>query len=221
MAARTKIFTLNVFDGGSLERRRRVSSNRIGGDRWSVTLDANPLALDFDTKTLGRGVAQEISAHLQRRVSAIGATASKATLKKREQAAKALATGETWATRRYAGGRVGAMVPNQSDRMFNDSGRFVRGITANPTRGNDWVINVPANRLNATMLGGESALVSIVDKLRQYVPEFGSAMELMTVPAIRQAIKDASAAIVEKSRARAFGKFAGDVLKIALKELAS
>ncbi len=221
MAKATKTtVVLNDFGGGALQRRSATSASGKTTDRYTVTLDAAPLALNFDTKSLGAGVAQAITEHLQKSVGAIGASASPATLKARESAERAFKAGKPWAMKRYAGGRTGPMEPNQSDRLFNDSGRFVNGITANPTKDNNWVVNVPANRLNASLLGGENALIRMVDRLRQFVPEFGSASGLMSVLSVRRAIKDATSAIVQKRRSSAFGKFAGDVFKTVLKELA-
>ncbi len=213
---------INDFGSGSLERRTRMSASGKSKDRWSVTLDANPLSFDFDTKTIGRGVADTIAAHLRKRVSEIGAVASPSTQLKRKYAASALARGESWAVRRYSGGRTGATPPNQSPRLFNDSGRFARGITVGPTRDNNWVINVPANRLNATQLGSENALSEIVNKLRQYVPEFGSAVDLVQVPVVKHAIHGVVGELRGKAREhRLHGlrEFTKELTKVTIEEI--
>ena len=197
MPIRQKVTVLNDFSSGSLERRTRTSASGKSKDRWSVTLDAKPLALDFDTKRLGKGPAEAIAAHLRARVAGISMDASASTQLKRKYAATAIAAGKTWANKRYAGGRIGAMAPNQSSRLFNDSGRFAKSIVAGATRDNNWVINVAANRLNATLLGGEGALVSLVNRLRVFVPEFGAAAEIVKVPSVRAAIADAVRSIVK------------------------
>ncbi len=221
-----KVTFLNDFGSGSLERRTRTSASGKSSDRWSVTLDAKPIGIDLDTKRLGKGPAEAIADHLRTRISEIGMDASASTQLKRKYAATAVAAGKSWATKRYGGGRIGAMPPNQSSRMFNDSGRFVRGLVANPTRDNNWVINVAANRLNATMLGGESALVSLVNRLRAFVPEFGSASEILTVPAVRQAIQAAVKGIVIKPQpgqptgSSRFREFTKELVKIAIQEIA-
>lgn len=219
MAITQKIAVLNDFGDGTLERRTRTSSSGKSSDRWSVTIDAKPITLDFDTKTLGAGIAQAISEHLQRRVSEIGAVASASTQLQRKYAETAFASGKSWATKRYSGGRIGAMTPNQSPRLFNDSGRFVRGIVARPTRDNNWVINVPANRLNAAQLGSENALVSIVNLLRRYVPEFGSASALLGVPEIQQAVRGAVQSIRADRRLKKLREFTKELSKVALEEL--
>lgn len=214
---------LSSFGDGSLERRTRTTAAGKSSDRYTVTIDAKPLILDFDPKTLGRGVAATITAHLQRRVSEIGALASAGTQLNRKYAQDALAKGKAWAVKRYAGGRIGAMTPNQSPRLFNDSGRFVKGITVGPTKDNNWVINVAANRLNATQLGSETALKSIVTMLRSHVPEFGSANELAKIPQVQHAISNAAAALKVKQNEQRFHKlreFTNELTKIALETLA-
>lgn len=215
-----KVFQLNSFGDGSLERRTRTSSSGRSSDRWSVTVDAKPLKLDFDTKTLGAGVALKISSYLRDRIANIDATASESTQVKRKHAATAFASGKRWAMKRYAGGRIGGMTPNKSPRLFNDSGRFVRSIVARPTRDNNWVINVAANRFNAAQLGSESALVRIVDRLREFVPEFGSAARLAGVAEISTEIqKSVNALFANRPKGEQFRKFAQEALKVALQEI--
>jgi hypothetical protein len=211
---------LNDFGSGSLERRTRTSSSGKTSDRWSVTLDAKPIALDFDTKTLGRGLADTIADHLRRRGANIGAAPSTSTQLSPKYAANAFARGEPSAIRRYSGGKTGATPPNQSPRLFNDSGRFARGIAVGPTRDNNWVINVPANRLNATYLGSENALRDIVNRLRQHVPEFGSAADLVKVPEVRHAIDTAASDIRRERRQRAVRDFTKELTKVTLEEIA-
>lgn len=226
MPTTQRVVLLNSFGSGSLERRTRTSASGKSSDRWSVTIDAKQLGLDLDAKRLGKGPAEVMAAHLRARIEGIDAEASASTQLKRKYAATALAAGKSWALKRYSGGRTGATPPNQSSKLFNDSGRFVRSIVVNPTRDNNWVINVAANRLNATLLGGESALVSIVDRLRSYVPEFGSATAMLAVPEVRQAIQAAVRNVIIKpapgqrtvsSRIRDLTK---DLIKIAIQEVA-
>ena len=198
---------LNQFGGGSLQRRTRTSASGKTTDRYTIAIDAEPFALNFDTKQLGAGVAQAITNHLKARISEIGAQASPATLRARKNAETAFNAGKPWAVRQYSGGRTGPTPPNQSTRIGNDSGRLVGGLVANPTKDNNWVINVPANRLNAKYLGSEAALQRVLERIRQFVPEFGSAHELMTVLSVRRAIKEASKALyIKNSRLRELGK---------------
>lgn len=219
MAISQTTTVLNDFGSGTLERRTRTSSSGKASDRWSVTLDAKPITLDFDTKTLGRGLADTIAEHLRHRVSSIGAVASVSTQLKRKYAANALQRGASWAVRRYTGGRTGVTPPNQTPRLFNDSGRFARGIVVGPTRDNNWVINVPANRLNAAHLGSENALRDIVNMLRQHVPEFGSAAELVKIPAIRHAIEVAARDVRRERRLKALREFTQELTKVTLEEI--
>ena len=221
-----KTVILNAFGTGSLERRTRTSASGKASDRWTVTLDAAPLELDFDTKALGKGPAEAIAAHLRARISDIGAEAAPSTQLKRKYAATALTAGKAWAHKRYAGGRIGTTPPNQTPRLFNDSGRFVKGLVANATRDNNWVINVAANRLNAALLGGESVLINIVNRLRAFVPEFGSAADTVRVPAVRRAIAAAAKGIVAKQRpgekgfAESLREGTKELIKVAIQEFA-
>jgi hypothetical protein len=203
-----------------LERRTRTLASGKTADRYTVTLDSKPLSLDFDTKTLGAPVAQAITDHLRQRLSEIGATASPATLKARKAEQVAFEKGKPWAVKRFSGGKIGPTPPNQSTRIGFDSGRLANGLVANPTKDNNWVINVPANRLNAASLGSDAAVMRVLDRLRQFVPEFGSASALTTVLSVRRAIKEASAAITQKSRGKAISKYVGEAFKVVLQELA-
>lgn len=220
MAITQKVFVLNSFGDGSLERRTRTNSSGKSSDRWSVSVDAKPLKIEFDTKTLGANVALTITNHLKARVAGIAAQAAETTQLKRKYAGHALSGLSPWAVKRYAGGKLGFTPPNQSSRLFNDSGRFVRGITAAPTRDNNWVINVAANRLNAAHLGSEGVLKSMVDRLRMYVPEFGSASLLVGVPEVSVAINKAINAIyANRPKGQALREFIKEAAKVALQEI--
>jgi len=210
---------LNEFGGGSLQRRTRTTASGKTSDRYTITIDAEPFGLNFDTKQLGSGVAQAIANHLRTRISEIGAQASPATLRARKNAETAFSAGKQWAMRRYAGGRTGATPPNQSTRIGNDSGRLANGIVANPTKDNNWVINVPANRLNAQFLGSEEALLRVIERIRQYVPEFGSAHEMTTVLSVRRAMKDAVKAIHTKTRTSRLREFGKGLIQTVLREV--
>ncbi len=184
-----------VINDMGLERRERTTSTGTTS-RFTVSIKAEPLVHVFDPKTLGMGPAMAIAEHLRERVASIGATASPSTQLARKYAATAFAAGKSYATNRYAGGRIGAMAPNQSPRAFNDSGRFAKSIVAAPTRDNNWVVNVAANRLDpSTFRDGEAGVNRIFVQLRQYVPEFGDASQLLTVPGVRSAIGESIDAI--------------------------
>lgn len=188
MPVTQRMIAINDF---GLARRERTSASGKTSNRYTVSIEAEPLVHTFDTKRLGRAPALAIAEHLKERIKAIGAVAAPSTQLERKYAATALNAGKAWANKRYAGGRIGTMAPNQSHRLFNDSGRFVAGIVAAPTRDENWVINVPANRLDPrTFRDGEAGVVRMVALLREYVPEFGDATKLIRVPEVRRAIID-------------------------------
>ena len=145
-------------------------TSKTGKERYTIKVSAEPVYVNLSPKELGKDVAIAIANHLKERVKGITAAAAPATIKARKVAAKAFALGKPWAMKRYAGGRTAAAPPNQSDRAFNDSGRFANGITA--TGGdNSWRVNVPANRLS----GDASSVQRIWTKLVELVPEFADA----------------------------------------------
>jgi hypothetical protein len=191
------ILVLN--DYGLTERSRVTAAGSIKR-RYTVEFRAEPIVHNLDPVALGKGPAIAIADFLRTRIAAIGAEAAPATIRARQAAAKAVAAGKAWATKRYAGGRIGAMAPAQSTALFNDSGRLVRSIVAGATRSGSYVVNVAANRLDPNTLdnGGTAALRRIVDKLRQYVPELGDPALLMDAIPIRRAVQDATKAMLQK-----------------------
>jgi hypothetical protein len=197
MPVTQRTVTLNEF---GLERRERTNAAGATGVRYSVSIDAKPLVHTFDAKALGRGPALAIAEHLRGRVAAINTPASPATVRKRRAAAKALASGESTASKRYGGGRMGFMAPGQSEMLFNDSGRTAKGIVANATKDNQWVVNFPANRFDPrTFDDGEAGVVRMFEKLVELVPEFGNPQRLANVPAVRDAIASSIALIIARN----------------------
>jgi len=163
--------------GGGLEHRTNL---KTGKERFSVQLKSDPITINLDPKTLGKPVAEAIAHHLRERVRGISERASPATLRARAVAAKAFAAGEAWALKRYAGGKMGGRAPNQSDRSFNDSGRFAESIAVGASKDDSWRINVAANRLSsATATGGAAGVQRIWEKLVSLVPEFADMGKLM------------------------------------------
>lgn len=193
----TRTITLNEF---GLARRERTSNAGTTSIKYTVSIDAAPMVHTFDSKSLGRGPADAIADHLRGRVAGIGERAAPATIRRRELAAKAFASGDLATMKRYGGGRIGAMPPNQSDRMFNDSGRMARGIAAGPTKDNQWVVNFPANRFDpSTLKGGEAGVIKMFERLRQLIPEFGDVSILADVAAVRQAIDESTELIISRN----------------------
>lgn len=194
-----------INDFGLQERTRVNAATGKESVRFAVSIVGTPVIHNIDTKALGKGPADAIAEHLRARVKTIQARASDATIKRRETAAAVLAGTQDVqfadalkrAQARYSGGRIGPMAPNQSDRLFNDSGRFVKGIAVGRGKGNEWVVNVPANRLDPRTLDGppgrrgDAALQMVYAKLIEHVPEFGDPEALLRMPSVAAAIVDA------------------------------
>ncbi len=178
-----------------LQRRERN-----GKARYTISVRSEPIAVNCSAKDLGRGPAEAIAAHLRERVGSISQVASKATLAARRHAAAAFARGEAWAMKRYSGGRTGPMAPNQSDRLFHDSGRLAKTIVAN-ARDDAYTINVAANRLDPATAGGAGAVERIYARLVQLVPEFGNPALLMDSIPVRRAVQEGVKGMVVKMQA--------------------
>jgi hypothetical protein len=155
-----------------LNQGLRSKTSKSGKTRFSIRVEAEPVIINTNAKALGAEITAAVVEHLRNRVRNISATVSEATRRARERAERAVQRGESWATKRYAGGKMGARQPNQSDRLFNDSGRFAESIVGSAASDNSWRINVAANRLDPqTANGGEAAVQRIWQRLVQLVPE--------------------------------------------------
>ena len=175
-------------------------TSKTGKTRYTIRVTAEPIAVNLDAKALGAPVAQAIAHHFRERVRGISAVAAPATLKARESAQRAFKAGKAWAMKRYAGGRIGPMEPNQTNTAFNDSRRFADSITANASKDNAWRINVAANRLDERTAGA-SGVQRIWQRLVQLVPEFGNPALLMQSDIIRASVKRAQQDMIKVARA--------------------
>lgn len=183
--------TIALNDFG-LQRRDRTTASGVKS-RYTVEIKSDPLVHVYNPKAMGEGPASAIADHLRERVQGIAALASPSTQRKRLQAEQAFKEGKSWATRRYAGGRMGAMQPDNATgrqgALFNDSGRFAKSIVANPTVDDAWVVNMAANRVDpATFRDGEAGVLRMLETLRRYVPEWGDARAIANVPVVKQEI---------------------------------
>ncbi len=196
-----EIMTLCDYSG--LTRRTpTLKSGKSGKARYTVTIKSEPLLFNTSPRDLGVGPAIAIKDHLKQRVKDISATAAPATMKARLSAQKAVMSGESWAMRRYSGGRIGTRAPARSDKLFNDSGRLIESIAVAAT-GKGYVINVAGNRFDpSTLNGGEAALLRIVELLRQHVPEWGNARELANVMSVQRAIRQTTGDMMQKANER-------------------
>ncbi len=160
------ITILHDFSDVRVESRQRTSGKRV----VTLQIESTPIICHHNPLELGKPVAEAIAATIQKQIRAINERASEATIRARKVAAKAFAAGERWAVKRYSGGRMGAMPPNQSDRAFNDSGRLASSVTARANeKEGGWTINVAANRLLPSDFKGDGFARMIV-RLRELVP---------------------------------------------------
>lgn len=156
-----------VINEGFQERRRTTSTGTKS--RYTITVTAEPIIHNFSEEKLGEGPAEAIKAAIVKQIKGITEVANLSTIKRRQSAARSIQAGKTDA--RYSGGRIGAMPPSGSVRLFNDSGRLADGIFVrqNPQEKN-WTINVPANRLDPSTFKSFASFTSMVNRLRELVP---------------------------------------------------
>lgn len=219
--------TIVLNDFGLAERQRTHSTGKVSA-RWTVTIKADKLPLLFDAKKLGQGPAHVMAEVIRQKLRDLSAPVSIGTQDYRKRAGKAFRAGVPWAKKRYGGLYIPpsasiAMLPNargkRSNRLppmapgenspdfWRDSGRFAAGLIVRPTRDNEWVVNVPANRLDpVTFNGGREALLVQVARLQKLVPELGDAAALEQNLDVRQAIGDATDAMLFGLLGKAFMK---------------
>lgn len=191
--------------GNAIERRDRITKSGAVKSRFVVVVKSEKLIVNMNAKALGKGPALAIVEYLRQQVLAINERAAPATLLARAVAKRALARGAPWAMKRYAGGRTGELVPDQTDRLFNDSERFAQTISAN-AKGDSWTINVAANRLSPETLdgkagrGGIAALGAVWDRLKALVPAFNNPLEAWETLLVRNAIKESQRMMITKAK---------------------
>ena len=177
-----------VLNEGLDERQRTTSSGTKS--RYTVSVDAEPILHEFSEINLGKGPAEAIMEAIRDGIKAISQVAKPGTQLARKYAASAFTRGASWAVKRYAGGRTGAKRPDQSDALFNDSGRFAEGVFASPKEQN-WTVNVPANRLDPSTFKNQADFLAMVTRLRALVPALGNPLSVASVKnAIERGIRD-------------------------------
>lgn len=188
-----------VFNEGAELRSKATAS---GKTRFHIKIKAEPIVIDTRKDVIAGPVAEAIAHHLKERIRGITATVSRATQKARESAARAVQRGEPWVMRSYGGGRIGVMQPNQTNRKFNDSGRFAESLVAGADSKGNWRVNVAGNRLNPDLVnGGAAGVQKIWNELVRLVPEFGDTRLLLGSDIIRRRILQAQRGMVQKLRA--------------------
>jgi hypothetical protein len=179
-----------------------LRTSKSGKTRFTIVQKSESLYINTSPRELGAEIANAMALTLREKMKGIGVTVSPATKRAREVAARAFARGESWAMKRYAGGRTGAMAPGQSDKMFQDSGRMAESITANASKDDSWRINVAANRFSAdTATGGAAGVQKIWAKLLELVPEFGNVALLMQSNMVLAAMVKTKDRMIQKGKA--------------------
>lgn len=162
-------------------KRRESKSGKV---RFTIEIQSEPLIFNLDPKTMEASFATAIADELRARVQGITQDAPEATLTARKVEAKAYADGKPWALKRFAGGKLGAMPPNQTTRAFNNSGRFAKSIVAMAKLGK-WTVNVAANRLDPTT----GNVDRIWARLVSLVPAFVQPALLNSAPKVAKSVK--------------------------------
>lgn len=175
--------------------RERVRTNKAGVSKSRVTMEISgeSIGIGLDPRAYGRPVSEAIAQLLRERIQQITAVAAPATIKARSAFKKAVGEGKLWAMKRYSGGKIGQRDPGQSDRLFNDSGRFAESIAVGARPGDSaFTVNVAANRLSPdTLSGGRAALERIWQRLLQFIPELRDPAQLLSSIPVKKAVNEA------------------------------
>ena len=163
MADEPIVVALNDYRGVRTQQRTRTSGSKV----VNLRIEAEPIVATLDRKELSRLAAEAYVLDLREQIGGISFKASPATIAGRKSQRAAYDRGEPWATKQFAGGRMGPMPPNQTDRLYNNSRRLAEGITANwsPQEG-AWIVRFPVNRFAPDFLarpGGQAVLDRLVD----------------------------------------------------------
>lgn len=157
------VIVINDYRGLKTQRRTRSS----GKQTTTLAISGEPIAVMLDEKALSAPVVAKYVEVLKGQIRAISFEAAPATKAKREAQARAFSAGESWAVKEFAGGRIGAMPPNQTSKAYRNSGRLEAGITATwVPSAKEWVIRLPHNRFAPDFLsrpGGQAVLDRLVD----------------------------------------------------------
>lgn len=192
---------LNAYNDGDsifVARRGTTAKGTQRKARYSFEIVSEPLLHDLNELNLGRGPAEAIKDLIKDQINGISVTASKATIAMRIKARAALERGESWATKRYAGGRIGIMPPGVSDKLFQDSGRLRESIFVSPNLTDaTYTVNVAANRLNPDLFG--SGFTEMIGRLVALVPALNP-KTLRGMPTIERAIQQSVTDMIAKAQ---------------------
>jgi hypothetical protein len=176
---------ITICDWGGVKVTERT--RKTGSTRLSLEVQSDAVVVDLDAARLGQPVAEAIAEAIRGAIRGVAENATIATQLARKYAASAFARGESWARKRYSGGKIGPMAPNQSSNTLNDSGRLAKSVAARLNREGAYVINVAANRLNQ-----EPARSRTLAKLREHVAILRDLAQLGSESIVRRAITQAT-----------------------------
>lgn len=195
----------NVVIINDAEYHSAKFAERTGGKKARRTIEvrSQPLLMDFDETALGAKPAEAIKEALKASIKGILAVAAQATLERRARAKKRLSGGITERQdayrrrgkhyqgsyeKRYTGGRMGPMMPGQTVRVFNDSGRLAEGLAVRQNvQDKSFTINVPINRLDPSEFK-PGLFDQMLNRLRSLVPELADGRRLLMNAKVRQAL---------------------------------
>lgn len=211
---------INSWSDGDITLAARRGTLKSGAQRkarYSIEINSEPLLFDLNEMNLGGKLAEVWAQRIRDNILGIAVPASKATQAMRSKAAAAFSSGASWALKRYGGGRIGSMPPNQSDKLFNDSGRLATGIHVRQNLTDaSYTVNVPANRLNRETFGaGYDAMVA---RFVSLVPMLDPKKALGD-PQIEKAIKESVDQMVTKLESNAEAALARGLAKLRAEKL--
>lgn len=219
MAVKPPTFTqetivLNDYNGSTISRRTRTSlkTGKVGAPRLSFEIKSEPIVHVFDDEALGLGPALALKEIIGDQIRAIKDRAADRTLENRKYSQNAfrLNAMNPTDTKRYAGGQIGELEPNQTVNLFNDSGRLGGNLAVGKNRTaageRDWVVNVPGNRFR-----GHTE--HLAKQLFALVPALGNPRSLQGEPKLRAAVDASIDLIIAKAKDSSDARYKALLLK--------
>lgn len=217
---KSDIVVINEAGAFSAKVTERVGKGRSKARR-TIEIESEPLLHDFDDYALGVKPSEAIGNAISLTIKGITEIASIATLRRRERAKRRMegqlsqkqqsyrrrgAQYQGSYDRQYSGGRMGTMLPGQTVRLFNDSGRMAEGVFVRENKtDNSWTVNVPANRLDPQDFQ-PGRFDWMLNKLREKVPFLNDVRKLLTDPKVRTAINESINDMIMKGDSRSRAK---------------
>ncbi len=167
------VTVLNTWSDGDVMFTKRggtLASGKARKERYTIEVKSEPLLLDLNEFNLGQVVAEAWRSRIRDNILGISASASEATQRMRVKAGIAVKSGAAWARDRYTRRRPPqSFIPNQTNKLFNDSGLLADGIHVRQNLTDaTYTINFPVNRFNPETFGaGFGAMLS---KFRTQAP---------------------------------------------------